>query len=376
LSPLTIKEIEIAVRTDKTGKLSDRAVLQCARTLLVENGLLAGSEAATFVMEEHCLPISSDGSTRRFWRLMRKGQSCCLVVAPAGVSHEELAESRSAWKIGRHLREKGIPVPEIYGWDSNTGVLLFEDLGDMRLHDLITSATNKQTLLDDRVAASYHAALENLVAMQCQGTEGFDGSWCWDGQQYDHQLMVEREAGYFLRSFWTGLLGHEVDDRVWPELYEIARLAGEAPANFFLHRDFQSRNIMLKDGFVRFIDFQGGRLGPLGYDLASLLIDPYSSLPLDIQDDLLELYLRLIRNYFAVDEALFKRHYALLAFQRNMQIVGAFSFLYKVRQKLFFMDFIKPSLLSLNNRVDDPLFKDFPLIREIIKRGSRELAAV
>jgi hypothetical protein len=132
---------------------------------------------------------------------------------------------------------------------------------------------------------------------------------------------------------------------------------------------------MLKDGVVRFIDFQGGRLGPLGYDLASLLIDPYSSLPPDIQDDLLELYLRFIRNYFAVDEALFKRHYALLAFQRNMQIVGAFSFLYKVRQKLFFMDFIKPSLLSLNNRVDDPLFKDFPLIRDLIKRGSRELAS-
>ncbi len=126
---------------------------------------------------------------------------------------------------------------------------------------------------------------------------------------------------------------------------------------------------------VRFIDFQGGRLGPLGYDLASLLIDPYSSLPQGFQDDLLELYLSLIRNYLAVDEALFKRHYTLLAFQRNMQIVGAFSFLYKVRQKLFFMDFIKPSLLSLNNRVDDPLFKDFPLIRDMIKRGSIELAS-
>ncbi len=90
---------------------------------------------------------------------------------------------------------------------------------------------------------------------------------------------------------------------------------------------------------VRFIDFQGGRLGPLGYDLASLLIDPYSNLPQDVQDDLLELYLRLISNHLAVDEAHFKRHYTLLAFQRNMQIVGAFSFLYKVRQKAFFYGF-------------------------------------
>ncbi len=371
-----MNEIEIAVTTDKTDKVSDKAVLLCVKKLLVESGLQTASEAADSVCGEQCLPISSDGSTRRFWRLLKENKPCCLVAAPAGRSPEELAESRSAWKIGRHLLKKKVPVPEIYGWDSKTGVLLFEDLGDVRLHDFTAAAASGQTPLNDRSLAAYHAVLDHLAAMQCLGAEDFDGDWCWDGRQYDHQLMVEREAGYFLRAFWSGLLGHEVDAAVWPELREIARLAAEAPAIFFLHRDFQSRNIMLKDGSVRFIDFQGGRLGPLGYDLASLLIDPYSSLPRDVQEDLLEVYLRLIRNYLAVDEPLFKRHYALLAFQRNMQIVGAFSFLYKVRKKLFFMDFIKPSLLSLNRRVADPLFKDFPLVREMIRSGVRELAVV
>jgi aminoglycoside/choline kinase family phosphotransferase len=210
--------------------------------------------------------------------------------------------------------------------------------------------------------------------MQCRGAEGFDPSWCWDTVQYDYQLMIEKESGYFLRAFWQGLLGHEVVDGVREELQDIARLAGEAPAGFFLHRDFQSRNIMIKEGAVRFIDFQAGRLGPLGYDLASLLIDPYSRLPLLLQEELLTHYLIAIQGHAAIEEAAFRKQFSLLALQRNMQIVGAFSFLSQVRQKVFFLDFIQPSLVSLKNRLEEPLFKDYPLLRTMVNRGLNELA--
>jgi len=186
--------------------------------------------------------------------------------------------------------------------------------------------------------------------------------------------MMEKESKYFLSAFWQGLLGLDVDDGVLAELKEIARLAGEAPGNFFMHRAFQSRNIMIKEGAVRFIDYQGGRLGPLGYDLASLLIDPYTSLPQWFQDDLVAVYLKNINKYVALDEYEFNKQYMLLAFQRNMQIVGAFSFLYKVRKKLFFIDFIKPSVISLRNRLEDSLFKDYPIIRTMVNRGLKELA--
>ena len=131
---------------------------------------------------------------------------------------------------------------------------------------------------------------------------------------------------------------------------------------------------MIKEGTVRFIDFQGGRLGPLGYDLASLLIDPYTSLPRWFQDNLVAVYLKAIGNYVAIEEAEFNKQFKLLAFQRNMQIVGAFSFLSKVRKKTFFIDFIKPSLISLRNRLEDPLFKDYPIIRTMVNRGLKELA--
>jgi len=364
---------EIALETAKVEELSDIDILQCAKELLIANGMLKQSEAESFITGARSSKIDSDGSTRRFWRLSQNAHPFCIVAAPAGREVNELAESASAWMIGNHLRKQGVPVPELYGWDKITGILLFEDLGDFRLHDIVEGNKSNQKILDDSVVEYYHSALENLANMQCRGAENFNESWCWDSPRYDSQLMIEKESDYFLRAFWQGLLGKRVEDGVLDELHEIARLAGEAPVNFFLHRDFQSRNIMIKEGAVRFIDFQGGRLGPLGYDLASLLIDPYSMLPPRLQAELVEHYLKTISSHVIIDETEFKKQYMLLAFQRNMQIVGAFSFLYKVRNKAFFIDFIKPSLISLRDRLEDQLFLDYPLIRNMVSRGLKEL---
>jgi N-acetylmuramate 1-kinase len=354
-------------------QLSDSTILQCAKELLVRSGMLTKTETEKIVSRERCSKIDSDGSTRRFWRLRKKDSSFCLIAAPGGRESDELAESRSAWHIGRHLRQKGVPVPELYGWDSRTGVLLFEDLGDSRLHEVVVKEKSLQPASHDRIIALYYEALKQLANMQYRGAEDFDESWCWNGARYDLMLMVEKESGYFLRAFWQGLLGHDVAEGVWDELQEIARRAGEAPANYFLHRDFQSRNIMIKDGSVRFIDYQAGRLGPLGYDLASLLIDPYCCLPQKYQDELVDFYINTVTRFLPLDETEFKKQFILLAFQRNMQIIGAFSFLYKVKKKPFFMEYIKPSLISLKNRLDNPLFKDYPRIRSMVTRGLKEL---
>jgi hypothetical protein len=366
-----MEKIESHVRTEQ---LADSDILRCAGEMLAEKGLLGRLEAQLMATGAHCRRIASDGSTRKFWRVVGEdGCPRCLIAAPAAMSPAELAESRSAWEIGSHLRHKGVPVPELFGWDDDTGVLLFEDLGDVRLHDLVAKKNHKPTEIKDSWICSYRSALDHLVVMQCRGGEGFDTSWCWDGGQYDYQLMIEKESGYFLRAFWQGLLGHEVADGVREELQDIARRAGEASAGFFLHRDFQSRNIMIKEGAVRFIDFQGGRLGPLGYDLASLLIDPYGRLPLSLQDELLTYYLQVIYGYVEIEEAAFRKQFSLLALQRNMQIVGAFSFLSQVRQKVFFLDFIQPSLVSLRRRLEEPLFTDYYLLRSMVNRGLKEL---
>jgi hypothetical protein len=311
--------------------------------------------------------LAADGSTRQFVRIARNTAPLCLAVFPFSVSDKEMAEAESAWQIGRHLRQKGVPVPDLLAREEASGTILFEDLGDVRLHDLVKATDFSDSRSRDRLLAVYREVIDNLVAMQVEGAVGFDDRWCWDSPRYDRQLMLERESGYFLRAFWCDLLGMDIPAGVEVEFAAIADQAAEAPGGFFLHRDFQCRNIMIKDGRVRFIDYQGGRLGPLGYDLASLLIDPYAALPADCCSRLFEYYSDVLGNRLEFDVDAFRRHYALLALQRNLQIVGAFAFLSRVRGKGFFADYIRPAVGQLHASLQNPLFADAVMLRTLVR---------
>jgi len=189
-----------------------------------------------------------------------------------------------------------------------------------------------------------------------QGRENFKPAWCWDTPCYDRKLMLERESGYFLRALCRDLLKLELDEAALAqEFSRLADQAGQADASFFLHRDFQSRNIMVQQSRVRFIDYQAGRLGPLAYDLASLLIDPYAALPQAMQNTLLEQYVDALNVLLPYDREQFRREYLLLATQRNLQILGAFAFLSSQRGRPFFAQYLVPALRSLRS-----LLANFP----------------
>ncbi len=344
-------------------------LLKKTQSLLVSSGLLRQDETESALRTFAGGQMHGDGSNRRFFRIYHLKEPVCIVVIPAGDSKEEIAESRSAWWIGNHLRARNVALPEIYAWDQKTGILLFEDLGDIRLHDLLVAGKGVSWKNGSNLLTMYFQVVKKLTHMQCAGAVDFDEDWCWDSPKYDQHLMLERESGYFLRAFWQGVLGKQAVPGVEEELIDIAEKASKAGTDYFLHRDFQCRNIMVRNGHVRFIDYQGGRMGPLGYDLASLLIDPYAGLPLSVQRDLLNYYLANIRKYLTIEEDLFVDQYNLLAFQRNMQIVGAFSFLYKIRKKDFFADYIRPALSCLAGRLQDPRFTEYPIIRNMVKQG-------
>ncbi|MFW2367250.1 MAG: aminoglycoside phosphotransferase family protein [Desulforhopalus sp.] len=354
---------------------SDKQILSIARDVFADTKVFQEDRTKYIFGEEQCFRIASDGSTRRFWRVYEENVPICVIAAPQGTSENELAESRAAWRIGQHLFTKGIGVPEPYGWDSLSGTLLFEDLGDTRLHDIVVAEKNQvntKELHVGSVTAYYQQSLEKLLAMQLQGVENFDSDWCWDTPRYDVKLMLEKESNYFLSAFWQGIRQEKVDAEAREELAAIAELAGSIPSSYFLHRDFQCRNIMIKNGTVRFIDYQGGRFGPLAYDVASLLIDPYSALPSIVQSQLLEFYFDRLRLYLSIDRESFMKQYALLALQRNLQIVGAFSYLYTNRKKKFFKAFIHPALVSLHFRLHDPVFSDYPKTRKMVESSLKD----
>lgn len=305
--------------------------------------------------------LRGDGSDRGFLRISSARKSFIAVI-PSPTQPRALAEARAAWEIGRHLELRGVPVPGLFGFEPHTGLILCEDLGDVQLHGLLCGGR----LADAEVVTLYRRGVELLLHMQLEGLVGFDPGWCWDTPSYDRELMLDRESGYFWEACCRDYLGLTamvpglVDD-----FQHLADLAGAQPAGYFLHRDFQARNLLSKEGRLRVLDFQGGRLGPLGYDLASFLNDPYVNLPLTSREELFDYYLQLLEERCPELVAGCREGYLWLALQRNLQILGAFAFLSRAKGKSFFQAYLRPAALNLDRLLREPRGARLPALRAL-----------
>jgi len=319
----------------------------------------------------HITPLTPDGSERRFCRLEHENGTTAVAAAPPPDDAAGLQEAVSGWHIGRHLFSSGIPVPELYGFDQQSGLLVCEDLGDTRLHDLV----QKKGTGAEQVCRFYRQTMTELARMQVRAGKDFDPLWCLSTPRYDRALMLERESGYFLQALCRDFLHLEIDTKIEQDFYRLADRASQAEAAFFLHRDFQSRNIMIHQGQVRFIDYQAGRLGPLAYDPASLLLDPYAALPAQMQDELLEHYLDVLTTLLPYDRDRFREEYLLLALQRNLQILGAYAFLSQQKGKLFFSRYISPALHSLQALLAKTATAEYPYLKSLSCRCREKIDA-
>lgn len=334
--------------------------------ILFNAGILSRKEEKSFDSLVVYEKILADGSLRNFYRVRLKDSPICIAVSPSATMEKGLEEARSAALIGNHLFNQGVVVPEIFGADDESGLVVFEDCGDVRLYDSVME--KKESL--------YKEAISQLVYMQVRGAENFREEWCYDSGMYDQQVMIEKESEYFINSFWYDLLDGEFYNGIKEEFEEIAAQAGKGTNNLFLHRDFQSRNVMIVRQGVRFIDFQAGRLGPPGYDLASLLIDPYANLSEELQYNLLQLYISKLATFVEFDTKDFLHQYLYLRLQRNLQILGAFAFLYKRRGKLFFKEFLMPSLQMLNTILSEPAMQPYTRLRDIAAKANKKIKRV
>ena len=317
----------------------------------------------------HITPLTPDGSLRRFCRMQHQNGRKAVAIAPPPDDATVLREAISGWHIGRHLLTCKAPVPELYGFDEQSGLLICEDLGNQRLHDLVQQG--KKT---EQVMHLYRQTVTELARMQVQGCAGFDVAWCWDTPQYDRTLMMERESGYFLQALCQNFLQLDIDkEKITLDFKVLAGKVSQAQASFFLHRDFQSRNIMVHQDQVYFIDYQAGRLGPLAYDLASLLIDPYAALSASMQEELLDHYFIALTSLLPYDREQFQQEYLVLALQRNLQILGAFAFLSQQRKKPFFRQYLAPALKSLQTLLAKTASAEYAYLKKMSRRCSKQL---
>jgi aminoglycoside/choline kinase family phosphotransferase len=303
-------------------------------------------------------PLAGDGSDRLFFRL--PGEPTLVLLYHPQPPGREVTENDSYFLIGRHLKARGVPVPEIYVQCREEYWMLLEDVGDLSLAEAVAAAGSNKEIL-----AWYRQALEILITQQLDGKQGFSPAWCFDTPAVTQPFLLERECLYFVRAFLQGYLGLEVDEAaLLPDFEHL--LAGACPHDspFFLHRDFQSKNLFVQGDHLRVLDFQGGRLGPLGYDLAALLIDPYVDLAPAAQEELLSFYQDLLGERLAFDRRAFREQYEHLALCRNLQILGAYGFLTRVKGKSQFARYIPRAVAGLRRRLAARK-KDFPHLTAI-----------
>lgn len=311
-------------------------------------------------------PLAGDGSTRTFYRVHLKNRTLCLLSDPGWDLSRDYAPHQG------YLETHGIPVPKFLEVDSEAGFLLMEDLGDRLLQSEIREVPGSQRQWLERsveLLAKLHGKTYPVPRHLPVAGRSFDG------EKYSAEL------GFTLEHLYAGFLG-------WPRhtaaaLQDFCTHIARLGPRVFCHRDYHTRNILLKDGALYLIDFQDARMGSPHYDLASLLYDAYISLSASERDALSALYRKHLEK-FPVGKLVDWDHFELdlraVAFQRVLKAAGSFASFYTRYSKKLHLPYLVPALetaLALTQEVDElmPLAKVFAL-EECIARTKTRLQSV
>lgn len=309
---------------------------------------------------DRLLLLPASGSARKYYRIEAGGQ---IYI---GCWHPNKAENSLFIDFSRHFRDKGLPVPEIYCVAEDGLAYIQEDLGNTMLLDIV-ECERTEGRLSPHVMNLYRKALSALLRMQCQGGKGLDYSRCIPRPVFDRRCIMW-DLNYFKYCFLR-LAGADLSEQALEDDFE--RLTDDlcrVPADGFMFRDFQSRNVMVRDEEVWFIDYQGGRQGALQYDVASLLYDSIVGMPDEQREELLEGYICELQQYRPVEAAVFRRDYYRFALIRLLQAMGAFGLRGLYERKQHFLDSITPGIKTISGLFDRGMVgEDYPEIRRCIK---------
>ena len=296
------------------------------------------------------------GSNRHYSRL--KGNPDLI-----GVKGENADENHAFLYLAAHFRKKELPVPQVYACSKDGMYYLQEDLGDTSLFSVIEHGRSTGKF-DDEEKMLLRKAIRLLPAFQIKGAEGMDFAHCYPQAAFDRRSILW-DLNYFKYCFLksTGLDFQE--NRLEDDFQTMADVLLQDVSDTFMYRDFQSRNIMIKDGEPWFIDFQGGRRGPVYYDVASFLWQAKANYPESLRQELLDEYMNALRAYTPVDETEFNirlRHFVLF---RTLQVLGAYGFRGYFEQKPYFLQSIPYAIANLRKMLRET-YPEYPYLCTVL----------
>lgn len=302
--------------------------------------------------------LPSSGSNRRYFRLT--GENGDTLIGVKGTSVEE---NIAFVKISEHFYNQGIPVPRVFAVSDDKNFYIQEDLGD----EILFKATEKGRTcgsFSDEERELLRKTMAKLPEIQFLGADGLDFSVCYPQPEFDER-MISFDLNYFKYCFLkaTGLDFSEI--KLEDDFQRMSDILMRSTSATFLYRDFQSRNVMLVNGEPYFIDFQGGRKGPIYYDVASFVWQAKANYSEELREELVKTYLNSLRKYMPVDETYFRqqlRHFVLF---RTLQVLGAYGFRGYFEKKPHFLQSVPYAIDNLRRLLREP-FTEYPYLSGLL----------
>jgi aminoglycoside/choline kinase family phosphotransferase len=289
----------------------------------------------------HAQPLDErlSGSGRKLMRLTN-GK-----VTAIGVLYGVREENVAFLEFSKYFRRQGLPVPEIYAEDLSRDAYLEEDLGDSTLFDFLSTNRVGQNIAPP-VIETYRKVVAVLPRFQVEAGRGVNYTVCYPRSSFDRQ-SIAWDLNYF-KYYFLRLAGVPFNEQALEDDFSrLTEFLLSANGEYFLYRDFQSRNVMLRDASPWFVDYQGGRKGALQYDIASLLFDAKADLPPALRQQLLDEYLVRLSDFIPLERDAFMRHYYAYVYVRLMQALGAYGFRGFYEQKTHFLQSVPYALKTL-----------------------------
>ena len=266
-------------------------------------------------------------------------------LSAIGIVHNVREENVAFLEFSRHFRRYSLPVPEIYAEDLSQGAYLEEDLGDTTLFEFLSKNRAGEDIASP-AAAAYRKVLAVLPRFQIEAGRDLNYKICYPRASFDRQSIIW-DLNYF-KYYFLRLAGIPFNEQALEnDFSRLTKFLLTAGHDYFLYRDFQSRNIMLRDGQPFFLDYQGGRKGTLQYDVASLLYDAKADLPPQLRQQLLDHYLDGLAGFIKFEREVFMQHYYAFVYVRLMQALGAYGFRGFYERKAHFLQSVPYALQNL-----------------------------
>lgn len=302
-------------------------------------------------------PLAGAGSNRQYFRLL--GNPTLI-----GVCGTSVEENHAFIYMSRHFTEKGLPVPRVYAVSEDENCYLQDDLGNTLLFDVIAQGresgnfgTEERELLKQTIRL--------LPRFQFEGAQDMDFSICYPQPEFNRRSVLW-DLNYFKYCFLKATQVDFQENRLEDDFERLADRLLKQEYSTFMYRDFQSRNVMIKDGQPYFIDFQGGRKGPFYYDVASFLWQAKARYPEELRQELITEYFHTLQNYISIEKETFLAELRQFVLFRTLQVLGAYGFRGYFEQKPHFLQSIPYAIENLRQLLSEG-FEEYPYLCEVLK---------